>query len=86
MQPFYEPSVGDVVIVEREDRWGDRIPRAYRHYVAARTYLFRAQVVRICPNKPYHRVLPLPWSDSDPVVSRHSRKAYRTKLYRLNDT
>ena len=82
MQPLYEPVIGDIVMVEREDRHGDRIPLAYRHYVTYRTYLFRAQIVRACPDKPYHRVLPLPWYPCDSeVASRHSRKAYRTKIF-----
>ena len=84
MQHLYEPAVGDIVIVEREDRREDRVPRAYRSYVTYRTYLFRAQVVRVCPDRQYHRVLPLPWSDDDPVVSRHSRKAYRTKIFTVS--
>jgi hypothetical protein len=87
MQPYYEPTVGDIVVVEREYRWGDRIPNTYRHYVTFRTYLFRAQVVRVCPSKPYHRVVPLPWHPWESGVrSIHSRKAYRTQLFRIVDT
>ncbi len=81
MQPFYEPAVGDIVIVEREDRWG--VPRAYRQYVTFQTYLYKARVVHVNGSKPYHRVVPVPWAawDTDADCT-HSRKAYRTKIYR----
>jgi hypothetical protein len=86
MQPFYEPAVGDIVIVERDDRHDDRIPHVYRQYVTYHTYLFKARVVRVNGSKPYHRVVPVPWAawDTD-AGSRHSHKAHRTKLFRLND-
>jgi hypothetical protein len=86
MQPLYEPAVGDIVFVERNHHWGDRVPRAYRNYVTMRTYLFKARVVRICNDKPYHRVVPIPWNTWDTDIGgKHSRKAHRTKMFRLND-
>ncbi len=86
MQPLYEPAIGDVVFVEREDQRGDRVPRAYRNYVTMRTYLFKARVVRVCDDNSYHRVVPIPWHlwDTD-IGGKHSRKAHRTKMFRLTD-
>jgi hypothetical protein len=83
MQHLYNPAVGDVVIVEREDRWGDRIPRHYRMYIAGtRSYLFRARIVRLCPDKRYNRVVPIPWNGGPPSREySRSRKAYKTKIY-----
>lgn len=84
MQPLYEPAVGDIVMVERDDHWGDRVPRPYRHYVTLRTYLYKAKVVRVCPDRPYHRVVPLPWQPWDMETRmRHSRKAYRVNIFSL---
>jgi hypothetical protein len=78
----YNPAIGDVVIVEREDRRGDRIPRHYRYYiVGTQTYLFRARIVRLCPDKAYNRVVPIPWHGGTPSKEHSSRKAYKTKIY-----
>lgn len=75
-------SVGDIVIVEREDRHGARIPMHYRRYVDSRNYYYRARVVELCPEKRYYRVQPLP-SIASENVPYFLRKATKSKTVLL---
>ena len=72
----------EIVIIERNDHDGDRIPIEYRVYVAEKTYIYKAKIIRILENRRYNRVQPLPYNSSDTTSARmFTRKGYKTKTY-----
>ena len=44
-------KVNDIVIIERVDLGGQRIPFHYRHYINENTYIYRAKIINICENE-----------------------------------
>jgi hypothetical protein len=40
-------KVNDIVIIERTDLGGERIPFNYRHYIDKNTCLYRAKIINI---------------------------------------
>jgi hypothetical protein len=74
-------TVDRLVIVKRDDHNGDRIPVAYRLYIADKTYIYKARIVNICPGKRYCRVQPLPSDES--FAPFFTRKGYKSKLYKM---
>jgi hypothetical protein len=81
MEPFINPCVNDIVLVLREDREGDRIPREYRRYIDAKNYVYRARIVSINPIKSYNRVQPLPL-ETNITTLYFTRKGYKSKMFR----
>lgn len=83
MEILQLPSVNDIVLIKRNDNDGDRIPMEYRMYIADKTYIYKAKIVTILENKPYNRVQPLPLSADTSLSQIFTRKAYKTKIYKL---
>ena len=76
----------EIVIIERDDHDGDRIPMEYRHYLGEKTYIYKAKIIRILGNKRYNRVQPLPHISSDTNSARmFTRKGYKSKIYSYSD-
>jgi len=73
-------KVNDIVIIERTDLGADRIPVKYRHYIDKTKYLYRAKIVKICENKPYHRVKPIPLTNTEKDDFIGTRKGYKSKI------
>lgn len=74
--------VNQIVVIERNDHNGDRIPMEYRVYVAEKTYRYKARILRILENKRYNRVQPLPYNSSDITSARmFTRKGCKAKTY-----
>jgi hypothetical protein len=79
MQPLQTISVGDRITVYREDRDGrNSIPQDERHYTGQNEYSFRAEVVELCPEKPYNYVRVI---QADGTVLRKKRKAPKSKSF-----
>lgn len=76
-------KVGDTVLIKRDDRGGDRIPMEDRMYIAEKTYIYKARIVRIYQNKRYNLVQPLPFSADTTLTQSYTRKGYKTKTYTL---
>jgi hypothetical protein len=74
---------GSVVLVKRNDRDGDRIPLSYRMYIADKTYLYKARIIDLCPDKAYFRVQPLPPTADISSAPVYTRKGYKSKTYIL---
>lgn len=74
--------VNDIVIIERTDLGAERIPLKYRHYIDNNTYIYRAKIINICENKPYHRVKPIPLTNNETDNFIGTRKGYKSKIYR----
>ena len=74
-------KVNDIVIIKRTDLGADRIPVKYRHYIDKNNYLYRAKIVKICENKPYHRVKPIPLTNTENDDFIGTRKGYKSKIY-----
>jgi len=68
----------DIIIVERKDLGAERIPVKYRLYINQNTYIYFAKIIKICENKSYHRVKPIPLKDD--FIG--TRKAYKSKIYK----
>lgn len=75
-------KVNDIVIIERVDLGGQRIPFHYRHYINENTYIYRAKIINICENKPYHRIKPMPLTDNETDNFTGIRKGYKSKIYK----
>ena len=78
----YIMRVNDIVIIERTDLGGERIPLKFRHYIDKNTYIYCAKIIKICENKPYHRVKPIPLTDNENDDFNGTRKGYKSKIYR----
>ena len=76
----YIMRINDIVIIERTDLGGERIPLKFRNYIDKNTYIYRAKLVKICENKPYHRVKPIPLTDNENVDFNGTRKGYKSKI------
>jgi hypothetical protein len=82
MEILKDPSVNQIVVIERNDHDGDRIPMEYRHYVGEKTYRYKAKIIRILENRRYNRVQPLPYISPDTNSARmFTRKGYKSKIY-----
>lgn len=75
-------KANDVVIIERKDLGAERIPLNYRHYINDNTYIYRAKITNICENKPYHRIKPIPLTDTEKDDFIGTRKGYKSKIYK----
>ena len=75
-------KVNDIVIIERVDLGGQRITFHYRHYINENTYIYRAKIIDICENKPYHRIKPMPLTDNEIDNFTGTRKGYKSKIYK----
>ena len=75
-------KVNDIVIIERIDLGGERIPFNYRHYITEKLYIYRAKITTICDNKPYHRITPIPLTDNEIDDFIGTRKGYKSKIYK----
>ena len=75
-------KVNDIVIIERVDLGGRRIPFHYRHYINENTYIYRAKIINICENKTYHRIKPMPLTDNETDNFTGTRKGYKSKIYK----
>ena len=71
-------TVGQTVLVERDDYHGDRIPMEYRKYISPGTYVYKA-IIHVLKSGSYHRVRPVPWS-GDAIITG-TRKAYKIRNY-----
>lgn len=78
--PRFTP--GEIVIVKRDDRGGDRIPHHYRQYITETTYIYKAIVLELYPTKAYNRVQPIPWDQQESRLYLR-RKGYKSKMYKL---
>ena len=83
MEILQVPQVNDIVLIKRDDHNGDRIPLSYRMYIADKTYIYKARIVRILEDKGYNRVQPLPLSANTAAARVFTRKGYKTKIYKL---
>ena len=83
MNTIYTPNINEIILVKRDDRNGDRIPQAYRMYIAEKTFLYKARVLELCPEKRYHLVEPLPFTMESPQGTLLKRRANKGKIYRL---
>lgn len=83
MEILQDMREDDIVLVKRDDHDGDRIPNAYRMYIAEKTYLYKARIIHIYANKSYNRVQPLPMSADMTNARLFTRKGYKSKIYRL---
>jgi acyl-CoA thioesterase FadM len=83
MEILQDMRADDIVLVMRDDHNGDRIPMEYRMYITDKTYIYKAKIVNICINKSYNRVQPLPASADTRTARLFTRKAYKTKIYKL---
>ena len=81
-QPTF--TIGETVIVRRDDRDGDRIPMNYRLYIAEKTYIYKAKILHLNPTKTYFKVEPLPPRDVESNGSHLRRKGYKSKTYKLS--
>jgi len=72
----------DIIIVERKDLGAERIPVKYRFYINYNTYIYFAKIIKICENKSYHRVKPIPLNDNEKDDFIGTRKAYKSKIYK----
>jgi hypothetical protein len=75
-------TLGQTVLVERDDDGGERIPMEYRIYISPGTYVYKAIIHALKSDCSYHRVRPLPWS-GDAIITG-TRKAYKTKIHNYN--
>ncbi len=75
------PRPGQIVLVERDDHGGNRIPEACRCYIGEGTYLYRARIVSINPQKRYNKVAVLSWNPREELEKTYIRKAYKSKIY-----
>ena len=75
-------KVNDIVIIERVDLGGQRIPFHYRHYINENTYIYRAKIMNICENKTYHRIKPIPLTDNETDNFTGTRKGYKSSFLR----
>ena len=83
MEILQDPQVNEIVLIKRDDHDGNKIPMEYRMYIAEKTYLYKAKIVRIFENKLYNRVQPLPLSADITSSKMFTRKGYKTKIYKL---
>lgn len=83
MEILLVPQLNDIVLIKRDDHDGDRIPLPYRMYIADKTYIYKAKIVRILEGKPYNRVQPLPLSADVTSARVFTRKGYKSKIYKL---
>jgi hypothetical protein len=75
-------KINDVVMIERTDLGGERIPLNYRHYTNENTYIYRAKITLLYENKSYHRVKPIPLTDNENDDFNGTRKGYKSKIYK----
>ena len=82
---YTNPQIDDIVLVKREDRGAVRIPTNYRREYDAEltSYYYRAKIIEICENKRFHRVQPLPIDGDISLAREFTRKAYKSKIYRI---
>ena len=78
-----EFKIGDTIRVFRTDKGGKRILDAYRKYMEPTEYTYRAIIVDLNIEKRYFRVIPIPQNNNQPLLSLSTRKAYKTKTYKL---
>jgi len=76
-------QVGDIVLIERNDHGGNRIPLEYRIPIEDNVYMYRARIITIYPNKPFNRVQPLP-SNGVGTPAAFTRKGYKAKTYAIH--
>lgn len=81
MQHLNNPSLGDIVIVKRDDHGGYRIPMDCREYIHEGTYLYKARIVKLLPGKRYHKVIVIDWNSENVIPRNLIRKAYKSKIY-----
>jgi len=82
MEILEDPLINQIVVIERNDHDGDRIPMEYRYYIGEKTYRYKAKIIRILGNRRYNRVQPLPHTSSDTTSARmFTRKGYKSKIY-----
>jgi hypothetical protein len=74
----------EIIIIERTDLDGERIPIKYRNYINENTYIYRAKIIKICETKPYHIVKPIPLTDNEKDDFIGTRKGYKSKIYKQN--
>ena len=79
-------SIGEIVNIKRHENKGDanRIPHSYRSYVSENNYMYKGVIINLGINKDYFRVRPLPINDNDILNKCSTRKATKTKTYKLD--
>ena len=79
-------SIGEIVNIKRHENKGDanRIPHSYRSYVTENNYMYKGVIINLGINKDYFRVRPLPINDNDILTKCSTRKATKTKTYKLD--
>ena len=76
-------QVGDIVLIQRKDHGGHRIPLEYRIPITNNLYMYRARIITIYANKLYNRVQPLP-IHGEVAPAAFTRKGYKTKTYPIH--
>lgn len=77
MESIINLTIGQRVYVLRFDKGGHRIPNEERRYISDKDYLYNAQILKLNPNKRFHKVrIVLSDGSLGPI-----RKAYKNKIF-----